>query len=130
MPIDADLQDPPELIPLMIEWGRGGSERCSPRSPSHREAHPRTSPHSRKPSARGLENDSDLAPQSSEVNINAIGANSIQIEIFAALATRSGYLSRGTIHKLFLDILRLAKEHDLGLGRGMDKDPVYYLQEG
>ena len=77
-----------------------------------------------------LENDSDFAPQSSEVNINAIGANSIQIEIFAALATRSGYLSRGTIHKLFLDILRLAKEHDLGLGRGMDKDPVYYLQEG
>jgi hypothetical protein len=77
-----------------------------------------------------LEHDSDFAPQSSEVNINAIGANSIQIEIFAALATRSGYLSRGTIHKLFLDILRLAKEHDLGLGRGMDKDPVYYLQEG
>lgn len=77
-----------------------------------------------------LENDPDFLPQSSEVNINGIGANSIQIEIFAALATRSGYLSRGTIHKLFLDILRIAKEHDLGLGRGMDKDPVYYLQEG
>ncbi len=77
-----------------------------------------------------LENDPDFVPRNSEVNINGIGANSIQVEIFAALATRSGYLSRGTIHKLFLDILRLAKEHDLGLGRGMDKDPVYYLQEG
>lgn len=69
-----------------------------------------------------LEQDTDFAPKSSEVNINGIELESIKIEIFTTLSTRSGYLSRGIIHKLFLDILAIAKEHGLGLGCGAEED--------
>lgn len=75
-----------------------------------------------------LEQDTDFIPKSSEVNINGIELQSIQIEIFATLSTGSGYLSRGIINKLFLDILTIAKEHGLGLGRGVEEDHNHYVK--
>ena len=74
-----------------------------------------------------LEQDTDFTPKSSEVNINGIELQSIQIEIFATLSTGSGYLSRGIINKLFLDVLVIAKEHGLGLGRGVE-DQNHYVK--
>ena len=74
-----------------------------------------------------LEQDTDFAPKRSEVNINGIELQSIQVEIFATLSTASGYLSRGIINKLFLDILAIAKEHGLGLGRGVE-DQNHYVK--
>lgn len=75
-----------------------------------------------------LEQDTDFTPKSSEVNINGIELQSIQIEIFATLSTGSGYLSRGIIHKLFLDIMAIAKEHGLGVGRAVEEDHNRYVK--
>jgi small-conductance mechanosensitive channel len=61
----------------------------------------------------------------SEVNINRITADGIQIEISTSLNTRRGYESRTATHRLYLDILQMAEAEGLTLGRGMEKNPVY-----
>ena len=63
----------------------------------------------------------------SEVNINGITADGIQIEISTSLNTRRGFESRTATHRLYLDILQMAEAEGLTLGRGMEKDPVYIL---
>lgn len=64
-----------------------------------------------------------------EVNIIGIAANGIQVEISANFKTRRGFESRTATHKFLLDIMQLAEAQGLTLGRGMEKHPVYYLQE-
>jgi MscS family membrane protein len=64
-----------------------------------------------------------------EVNIIGITAAGIQIEISTSLNTRRGVESRAATHRLFLDILHMAEAEGLTLGRGMEKSPVYVLQE-
>jgi MscS family membrane protein len=64
-----------------------------------------------------------------EVNIIGITAVGIQIEISTSLNTRRGVESRAATHRLFLDILHMAEAEGLTLGRGMERSPVYVLQE-
>ena len=65
-----------------------------------------------------------------EVNINGVTANGIQIEIWASIKTQRGWEARAITHSMFLDILQFAEAEGLTLGRGTEKNPVYYLQEG
>ena len=67
--------------------------------------------------------------RATEVNIIGITAAGIQIEVSTSLNTRRGVESRAATHRLYLDILRMANDEGLTLGRGMEKNPVYVIQE-
>jgi MscS family membrane protein len=64
-----------------------------------------------------------------EVNTIGIVASGIQIEILLDIKTQHGFEARAATHRLLIDIMRLAEAEGLTLGRGMEKNPVYYLQE-
>ena len=67
--------------------------------------------------------------QHAEVNIIGIIASGIQIELLLDIKTQIGFEARAATHRLLIDIMRLAEAEGLTLGRGMEKNPVYYLQE-
>ena len=58
--------------------------------------------------------------RSAEVRISGITAGGIEIEISANLDTRSSRTSRETTHSLYLDILKLAEDNRLKLGKGTE----------
>ena len=76
-----------------------------------------------------IASDPMFVASATEVSVSGIIAGGIQIEISTILDTRSGTASRQATHRLYLDILRLAEAQGLTLGRGSEKQPVYYLQE-
>ena len=63
-----------------------------------------------------------------EVNITGITADGIQIEISTSLNTRRGFESRAATHRLYLDILQMADDKGLTLGRGTERY-LHALQE-
>ena len=68
-----------------------------------------------------LAEDPLFASEETEVNINGIGANGIQIDLFAQVNTLSGTTQNEGVHRLYLDIMQMATAHGLSLGRGMEK---------
>ena len=54
------------------------------------------------------------------MRISGITAGGIEIEISANLDTRSSRTSRETTHSLYLDILKLAEDNRLKLGKGTE----------
>lgn len=61
--------------------------------------------------------------RSTEVRISGITAGGIEIEISTNIDTRSGRTSREATHELYLDILKLAEQQGLKLGKGTEAVP-------
>lgn len=68
-----------------------------------------------------LAQDPLFAGPETEVNINGITGNGIQIDLSANVNTLSSVTQNAAVHRLYLDILRMAADHGLSLGRGMEK---------
>ena len=59
--------------------------------------------------------------EATEVNISGITGNGVQIELSTDVNTLSSVTQNEGVHRLFLDILRIADVHGLSLGRGMER---------
>jgi len=68
-----------------------------------------------------LAEDPLFASEETEVNINGISANGIQIDLFAQVNTLSSTTQNEGVHRLYLGIMQMAAAHGLSLGRGMEK---------
>ena len=62
-------------------------------------------------------------PGQFEVNVKGITFEGIQVELYATLTTRSGHAARAANHRLFLDIVKLARAGGMNLGVGTEMEP-------
>jgi MscS family membrane protein len=60
--------------------------------------------------------------RSTEVRISGITADGIAVDVSATLDTRSGRTSREATHNLYLDILKMAEDNGLKLGKGTESN--------
>jgi small-conductance mechanosensitive channel len=68
-----------------------------------------------------LAEDPLFASKETEVNISGITADGIQIDLSTNVNTLSSVTQNKGVHRLYLDILRMATIRGLSLGRGMEK---------
>ena len=59
--------------------------------------------------------------EATEVNISGITGYGVQIDLSTDVNTLSSVTQNEGVHRLFLDILRIADVHGLSLGRGMER---------
>jgi hypothetical protein len=64
---------------------------------------------------------SPAVADATEVNISGITGNGVQIDLSTDVNTLSSVTQNEGVHRLFLDILRIADVHGLSLGRGMER---------
>jgi MscS family membrane protein len=68
-----------------------------------------------------IDSDPSYMPRSTEVNVSAITATGIVVEVSATFHSKSGWEFRKATHQLFLDILHMAQAQGLTLGRGTNR---------
>ena len=68
-----------------------------------------------------LAEDPLFASNETEVNISGITANGIQIDLSTTVNTLSSVTQSKGVHRLYLDIMRMATARGLSLGGGMEK---------
>ena len=67
-----------------------------------------------------ISEDPDFEPDTTAANVTEIASDGVNIQISANFSKRTGTGHRDVVHKLLLDIMKIAKEGGLGLGTSVE----------